>query len=157
MEELFQLRSLIRQSRNSEALILIGEMAAGGRDSKICGILSYTDILLHYLIVKYAERRLTRSGEAGARNSIDMILRINRRRGSGGYYLDKSELMEVIQESWPMAIRRASFEAFEGRYDEYELAEKIDASQIKKEALQLIIDTMEGVVPPGTWRKDTDC
>ncbi len=142
MEELFRLRTYIEQNHKAEALILIGEMEEMGRDGKICKILNYTDVLLHYLIVKYAERRLTRSGEATARNAVDMILRVNRRRESGSFYLDKTALEEVIRESWKMALRKASFDAFEGRYDETELGEKVDASQIQKEALQMILAGM---------------
>ena len=143
MEEFLRLRSLIRQGSDNEALVLIAEMEEAVMDNKICTILNYTDTLLHYLIVKYAERRLTRSGETAARNTVAMIHRINKRRITGGYYLDKSELKKIMEESWPIAIRRAALDAFEGRYDEIELLEKIDPSQIKKEALQLIADTME--------------
>jgi hypothetical protein len=118
------------------------------RDERFCTITGYMDDLLCHLIVRYAERRLTRSGESGIRNTVDKILRSLRCRSlDGGFYLDREDLKSIIEESWLTALRNASFHAFEGRYTENELAEKLDASQIRKEALQLVIDRMKETTP----------
>ncbi len=138
MEELFQLRMLIEQGHYDEALTLIGEMEEMSRDDKINKINSFLDILLLYMMKKDAEKRSTRSWEASIRNAADMICRTNKRRKTGGLYLTSSELREAIDESWETALRKASLEAFEGRYDEAELARKIDEAKIKHEALALI-------------------
>lgn len=138
MEELFQLRSFIEQGNYDEALTLIGEMEEMSRDDKISKIESFLDILLLHLIKKHAEKRSTRSWEGSVRNAVDMITRTNKRRKAGGYYLTTDELRDAVEESWNTALRKASFEAFEGGYDESELARMIDDRQVKKEALDLI-------------------
>ncbi len=138
MEELFQLRSFIEQGNYDEALTLIGEMEEMSRDDKISRIESFLDILLLHLIKKHAEKRSARSWEGSVRNAVDMVNRTNKRRKAGGYYLTSDDLREAIEESWNTALRKASFEAFEGRYDESELARMIDDKQVKKEALELV-------------------
>jgi hypothetical protein len=138
MEELFQLRSYIERGLYEEALTLIGEMEEMSRDDKINKIESFLDVLLLHLIKKHAEKRTTRSWEGSIRNAVDMIHRTNKRRKAGGYYLNRDELQEAVEESWNTALRRASFEVLEGRYDEFELARMVDAGKIKDEALRLI-------------------
>jgi hypothetical protein len=112
-----------------------------GRDDKVSKIESFSDILLLHIIKKHAEKRTTRSGEASIKNSADMINRINKRRKAGGYYLTTEDLENAIGESWNTALRKASLEAFEGRYDEDELAGKVNADEIRQEALRLIVET----------------
>ena len=51
-------------------------------------------------------------------NASRQILRINKGRKSGGFYLSEEELREIIAEAYPDAIRRATLEAFEGQYTE---------------------------------------
>lgn len=141
MEELLELRGYIEKGNYAEALNLIGEMEEMSRDDKINKIFSYTEILLIHLIKQHAEKRSTRSWNASIRNSVYRINYINKRKKSGGYYITKNEISSIIGDAWHTALITASLEVLEGRYDEDELAEKVDAGQIKKEALQLIIDT----------------
>ena len=54
--------------------------------------------------------------------------------------MTKDELQEAIDEIYQAALDLASLEAFEGQYDELYLARKIDEKQLKKEALNLILD-----------------
>ena len=138
MEELIELRSHIEQKRYGDALSLIGEMEEMSIDDKISKIESFLDILLLHLIKQHAEKRTTRSWKGSILNAADMIRRTNKRRKAGGYYLSREDLQEAVNESWRTALRRASFEAFEGRYDDSELAEMVDDAQIKEEALEVI-------------------
>jgi uncharacterized protein (TIGR02270 family) len=46
---------------------------------------------------------------------------------------------ESIEEIYPASLRQASLEAFEGHYDDSELAAKIDEHKIKEEALQKVL------------------
>ena len=55
--------------------------------------------------------------------------------------MTKDELQEAIDEIYQAALDTASLEAFEGQYDELELARKIDEKQIRKKALRLIMDS----------------
>ncbi len=140
MEELSELRTYVEQGNYAEALNLIGEMEEMSRDDKITKIFSYAEILLIHLIKKHAEKRTTRSWDASVRNSVYRINYVNKRRKSGGYYLSEDELSEVIGDAWEMALLRASFEAFEGRFDETELARQVDARQIRAEAMRLLTE-----------------
>lgn len=138
MEELAELRAYVEQGNYADALTLIGEMEEMSRDDKITKIFSYAEILLIHLIKKSAEKRTTRSREASIRNAVYRINYVNKRRKSGGYYLKADDLEEVIGDAWEMALLRASFEAFEGRFDETELAQQVDARQIRTEAMRLL-------------------
>jgi hypothetical protein len=138
MEELFELRDHIEHGRYDAALNLIGEMEEMSRDDKINKIFSYMEILLIHLIKQYAEKRSTRSWEASIRNSVYRINYINKRKKAKGYYCPEEDLIQIMTDALPMAFLRASFEAFEGRYDDKELAEMVDKEKIKTEALRLI-------------------
>ncbi len=138
MEELQQLRDYIEHGRYADALVLIGEMEDMSRDDKVQKIQSFLQILLVHLIKRRAERRITRSWEVSIRNAIDAIQRANKRRRSGGYYLDEAELAESIEEIFASSLRLASLEAFEGRYDDIELAEMLDLVALKQEALDMV-------------------
>ncbi|MBF0225624.1 MAG: DUF29 family protein [Desulfobacterales bacterium] len=138
MEELYELRTYIENGHYQDALLLIGEMEEMSKDDKINKIFSYMEILLIHLIKQHAESRSTRSWEASIRNSSYKINYINKRKKAGGYYCDKEELINIIDDAWPIALIRASLEAFEGRYNDVELAEKVHENQIKEEALNLL-------------------
>ncbi|MDM8524994.1 DUF29 family protein [Desulfococcaceae bacterium HSG8] len=140
MEELFELRTCIEEGRYTDALFLVGEMEDMSKDDKINKIESFMEVLLLHLIKQHAEKRSTRSWEVSIFNSVHQINKTNKRRKAGGYYLKQDELKDAIEESYPIALKRASLEAFEGSLDETELARKADEEQIKKEALALISD-----------------
>jgi len=143
MEELFELRTYIEKGRYADALVLLGEMEEMSRDDKINKIESFLEILLLHLIKRHAEKRLTRSWKVSILNSVYHINKTNRRRKAGGYYLKVNELRDAIEESYPVALRHASLEAFEGTLDETELARKVDEESIKKEALELILKAQQ--------------
>ncbi len=144
MEELLELRSYIQQGNYAAALNLLGEMEEMSRDDKISKIFSYAEILLIHLIKKYAEKRSTRSWEASIRNSVYRIRYANKRRKSGGCYLNTEDLKEVIQDAWPTALISASLETLEGQYDDEALTLMVDETEIKKNALELILDMEPG-------------
>ena len=140
MEELLELRTYVEQGRYAEALVLIGEMEEMSRDEKINKIESFLQIILLHLIKQQVEQRTTRSWEVSIRNAVDGIQRVNKRRKAGGWYLDEGELRESIEEIFPTALRQASLEAFEGRYDDAELADRFDREQVKRQALQMMLE-----------------
>lgn len=138
MEELLELRRFIEQQRYAEALDLIAEMEEMSREDKINKIDSFSEILLLHLIKQEVEARTTRSWELTIRNAVRQIARVNRRRKSGGTYLDESELREIIAEVYPPALERAALETFEGRYDAQELGQKANRATLQQKALELI-------------------
>ncbi len=141
MEELFELRKHIEQGNYTAAMALLGEMEEMSRDDKINKIGSLIEILILHIIKQQAEQRSARSWEVSIRNALDNIEDINKRRKSGGYYLDRAELEQIIAERYLRALRRASLEVYEGRFDASELAEKIDAEKIRLESLNLIFES----------------
>jgi pentatricopeptide repeat protein len=139
VDELLELRGYVEEGDYVKALTLIGEMEEMSREDKVNKIGSFMEVLILHLIKQHAECRSTRSWEVSIKNAVDNIADINKRRKAGGYYLRKEELKETIDERYQRALRRASLEAFEGIFDELELAEKIDEDRIKQEALQMIV------------------
>jgi len=140
MEELAELRTCLEQGRYTEAMILLGEMEEMSKDDKINKICRFVIVLLLHLIKKDAQKHTTRSWEVSIRNAVREISQINKRRKSGGYYLNEEELREIIEEAYEAALDNAALEAFEGCYSGSELAEMADEEKIGKEALQLILE-----------------
>jgi hypothetical protein len=66
------------------------------------------------------------------------INKINKRRKSGGVYLNQTELMEILQQGYQVALKRAALEAFEGRYETEELAAMVNEQEILTQSLELI-------------------
>ncbi|MDM8565396.1 DUF29 family protein [Candidatus Halobeggiatoa sp. HSG11] len=143
MEELLKLRTAIEQQRYNDALIYLGEMEEMSREDKIHKIRSYVIILLIHLIKQQTEQRTTRSWDCSIANSIDEIQYVNKRRKSGGYYLTKDELVEIIAQAYSPALRKAALEAFEGQYTTKQLEEKINSNTIQAEALNHILEIMQ--------------
>lgn len=139
MEELMELREYIEKGRYVEALALIGEMEEMGLEDKIHKIGSFVEILILHLIKQHVENRSTRSWDVSIKNAVDSIEDTNSRRKFGGYYLGPEELGEIIDRRYRRALRRASLEVLEGRYDESELAAKVDEALIKENTLSLLL------------------
>ncbi|MFB2920158.1 MULTISPECIES: DUF29 family protein [Aerosakkonema] len=138
MEELLALKSLLLQGDISGALVIVEELEEMSRDDKINNIRSYAKILLLHLIKQQAENRTTRSWDVSIRNSVREIQEKNKRRKAGGYYLTASELREVLEAAYPMAIDKASLEVAEGIYETEELENMVNREEIIDRALALI-------------------
>ncbi len=139
MDEIFELRQLIEQGRYPEALNLIGELEEMSKDDKINKIISYMEILLLHLIKQTVEKRSTKSWDVSIKNCLYQIARTNKRRKAGGYYLTEEDLKEALEEAWTPAIRMASLETANGKYDEEELAQIVDKQMLLEKALELIL------------------
>jgi hypothetical protein len=144
MEELLALRRDIEQRRYTEAFDLLAEMEEMSREDKANKIYSFAEILLLHLIKQRAEQRTTRSWELSIRHAARHIARVNKRYKSRGTYLSEAELCEVLAEAYQPALERAALEAFEGRYDDVELGQKVDRATVEQQALELIIVHQEG-------------
>jgi hypothetical protein len=138
MEELLELRTCIEQQRYADALTLIAEMEEMSKEDKINKIESFAEVLLLHLIKQAAEKRITRSWNLSIANAIRHIRRTNKRRKSGGHYLEADELREIVREAWQPALERAALEAFEGRHDAGELRQMVDQEAIEQKAFDLI-------------------
>ncbi|AFZ53336.1 DUF29 family protein [Cyanobacterium aponinum UTEX 3222] len=139
MEELLALRQYIEEKNYDRALELVAELEEMSKEDKLNKIFSYAVILLLHLIKQQAEKRTTRSWDFSIYNSIKEIKKINKRRKSGGYYATEEELKEILADAFDTAIRKASLEAFEGKYNPEELMLKIDYDSIQSSALKSIL------------------
>ena len=91
-DELHALRQAIEAGDYTQALWLIDEMDEMSRDDKINKIISYMRVLLIHLIKQAVEKRTTRSWDDSIEEALDSIAATNKRRSSGGYYLDDEAL-----------------------------------------------------------------
>lgn len=139
MEEILLLRKMVEEHDYQGALALIDEMEEMAKDDKINKVEAYLLVLLIHLIKQQSEKRTTRSWDHSIENAIDGIYVSNKRRKAKGHYLTEDELREAIEERFNRAVKDAAREAFEGIYSSSELAKMIDADQIKKKALDLIV------------------
>lgn len=135
MEELIQLRESIEKHDLVAALQIVDELEEMSVEDKLNKIFSYMVVLLLHLIKEDAEKRLTKSGKLSINNSIKQINRINKRRKSGGYYANKADLSEIIDDAFELALEGAAIEAFGGAYDEQELLKLIKVDEIKDKAI----------------------
>lgn len=141
LDELDELREAIKSGDYSQALALIDELDEMSRDDKINKIGSYMRVLLIHLIKQTAEQRSTRSWDASIHAALRQIARTNKRRKSGGYYLDDDSLAEALAEVWPDALEWAAMEAFEGVYSIDELNEMVDRPSLLADAIERIRGT----------------
>lgn len=145
MEELFELKTAIKEQRYLEALNLVKEMEEMSRDDKINKIDSFSLILLLHLIKQHAEKRTTRSWDLSIHHAVRQICRTNKRRKSGGYYLNQEELQDIIENAYPTALKMAALEAFEGQHTAEQLSAQVVDEKIKHQALELILAEIETV------------
>jgi DNA primase large subunit len=138
MEELLALRQAIEEQRYVDALLLLEEMEEMSREDKINKMDSFAVILLLHLIKQQVEQRTTRSWDLSIHNAVRQIQRINKRRKSGGVYLQQTELAELLAEAFPTALKMAAIEAFAGQLSEAQLAKQVNRKVIEQQALGLI-------------------
>jgi hypothetical protein len=117
MDELIELKQKIIDHQWDEALAIATELEEMSKDDKINSISSFCVILLLHIIKQEAEKRTTKSWDVSIKNCLAEIKKRNKRRKSGGTYLSVQELTEILDESYELALERASLEAFEGRFD----------------------------------------
>ncbi|CAD5961401.1 hypothetical protein PA905_49260 [Planktothrix agardhii CCAP 1459/11A] len=138
MEEILTLKELLLKGDIPGSLAIVEELEEMGRKDIIKTIRSYAIVLLIHLIKRQVEKRTTRSWDVSIRNSIREIQQENKRRKSGGYYLDHQELMETLEEAYLNAIDQASLEVSEGIYEAKELEKLANREELLNQAFQLI-------------------
>lgn len=138
MEELYQLRQFLESGRYNDALLLVDEMEEMSRDDKITRIASFMEILLLHLIKQTVEQRTTPSWERSIHNAVRHIVRTNKRRQAGGYYLTDAELWHTLEETFNDALYNASFETRGGQHTAEELRGMVDRGTLLQGALELI-------------------
>ncbi len=140
MEELFELKDLLLAGNIDDALLLVEELTEMSKDDKLNKIFSFSIIILLHLIKQQAEKRSTRSWEVSIANAVRQIQRTNKRRKAGGNYLKPAELRETLEDAYSSALRQASLEAFEGKYEAEELEKMVNKTAIIEQGIELILE-----------------
>ena len=139
MEELYELRKYIETGKYQEALLLVDEMEDMSRDDKINRISSFMEVLLVHLIKQAAEKKTTRSWEVSIRHALRQMVKINKRRKAGGWYLTAQELRAALEETYESALDSASLETLAGQYT----AEELDSLVARTEITTLAWEKMQ--------------
>jgi hypothetical protein len=141
MEELYELRKYIESGKYQEALLLLDEMEEMSRDDKINRIASFMEVLLRHLIKQAVENRTTKSWDVSIRNALRQIVKLNKRRKAGGWYLTDAELFEALGEAYDSAMDSASLEAHGGEHSAEEIGTMLDRAAMLRLALEKILAT----------------
>lgn len=141
MDELLELKQYIETKRYDDALLLISEMEEMAKEDKLNKIGSFIVILLVHLIKQRAEKRSTRSWDTSVYGSLFEIKKTNKRRKSGGFYAESTDFVQMVNDGYPLALRKAADEAFDGNFDGDELEKLFDVASLKQEALDKLIAT----------------
>lgn len=64
------------------------------------------------------------------------INKTNKRRKAGSYFLSEAELLDVLEDGYNVALKKAAIEAFEGRYETEELAAMVERQAILSQAIE---------------------
>ena len=141
MEEILELKNYLLDGNLEGALEIAIYLEEMGKDDKISTITSFCIVLLTHLIKRQAEHRTTRSWNVSIDGSTWEIHRRNKRRKSGGYYLNEQELTDCLKDAYASAIKKAALEINEGEYTAKELAALMEPrDRLIQEALTLILD-----------------
>ena len=137
-QELIDLRKSILEGRYADALAIVDELEGMSRQAILRNIQSFLKIMLIHLIKNQVEQRLTSSWAASIRNSIVEIKKLNLKDNKTSYYIGTDEWNNLLEEELESAIRDASLEVLNGIYNEFELTEMVDRTQVIENAQTLL-------------------
>ncbi len=141
-QELIDLRQSILEGRYADALAIVDELEGMSKKSILRQIKSFLTILLIDLIKNQVEQRLTNSWASSIRNSIREIRELNIKENKTTYYINPDEWEILIEEEvMENAIADASDEVLNGIYNQFQLAEMLDKSQVIQKAKSFLLLT----------------
>ncbi|MFB2879401.1 DUF29 family protein [Floridanema aerugineum] len=130
VQELLDLRASILAGRYEEALTLIDELEAMGKQAIIRNIESFLIRLMIHLIKNQIEQRLTNSWANSISDSIVQIKKLNLKDNKTSYYINSDEWQSYLEAAIKLAIRPASLEIFNGQLKAKQISEQLDLSQL---------------------------
>jgi len=137
-QELIDLRNSILEGRYADALVIVDELSGMSKQAILRNIQSYLKILLIHLIKNQVEQRLTSSWAASIRNSVVEIKKLNLKDNKTSYYINTDEWNNLLEEELESAIRDASLEVLNAIYNEFQLTEMVDRTQVVENAQSLL-------------------
>ncbi len=144
MEEILELKELIKKRDYDGAMKIVEEMEEMSKKDIINNIRSYAVILLLHLIKREVENRTTSSWDDSIDFSILEIQALNRRQEGKGNYLNREELKELMeQDAFRLAIIKARREVFKGVLAPKEIAARVDKDTLINKALDMIASDID--------------
>jgi hypothetical protein len=138
-QELINLRDSILQRRYADALAIVDDLEGMSKKAIIRQIRSFLKILLIHLIKNQIEQRFTNSWIASIRNSIREIQDVNLKENKKSYYINQDEWENFIEEEViEDAMADASLEVMNGKYNQIQLADIIDRTDLMQTTLKLL-------------------
>ncbi len=142
-QELLELRNYILKGESESALQLLDELDEMSKKSILRSIKSQLRKLLIHCIKNQIEDRLTNSWTSSIRDSLIEIQDLNTKENKKSYYIRSDEWDEYVEEVFNAAVSSASVEVFEGRYNPFQLIEKVDKAKLIKIVKQLVSMTYQ--------------
>ncbi|MGK7882410.1 MAG: DUF29 family protein [Crocosphaera sp.] len=130
-QELIELRQYINEGRYQDALEIIDELEEMSKKAILEKIQSFLVRLLIHLIKNQVEQRLTNSWAVSIRDSIIKIQSLNLKDNKNSYYIKEEDWQDYLEEAFDDAIFAASVEVFEGKYNPFQLREKVNEEDVK--------------------------
>lgn len=138
VQELIDLRITILAGRYEEALTLIDELEAMGKQAIIRNIETFLIKLMIHLIKNQIEQRLTNSWANSISDSIVPIKKLNIKDNKTYYYINSDEWQSYLEAAIKLAIRPASLEIFNGQLKAKQISDRLDLSQLIKTAKTML-------------------
>lgn len=137
-QELIDLRKSIMEGRYTDALVIVDELEGMSKQAILRNIQSYLRVLLIHLIKNQVEQRLTSSWAASIRNPLVEIKKLNLKENKTSHHINSDEWYTWLEEEIESAIRDASSEVLDGIYNEFQLTEIVDRTQVIQNAHKLL-------------------
>jgi hypothetical protein len=91
-----------------------------------------------HLIKNQVEQRLTNSWAASIESSILEIKKLNLKDNKKSYYLNIDEWVEILEDSIELAIRPASLEVMNGKFQRQQISQMLNKPQLILTGTELI-------------------
>ncbi|WP_016950069.1 DUF29 family protein [Anabaena sp. PCC 7108] len=137
-QELIDLRNSILQGRYADALVIVDELEGMSKQAILRNIESFLVRLIIHLIKNQIEQRLTNSWAASIESSILEIKKLNLKDNKKSYYLNINEWLEILEDAIESAIRPASLEIMNGKFQRQQISQMLNKPQLILTATELI-------------------
>ena len=138
VQELTDLKQCILEERYQDALEIIDELEAMGKQSILRNIESFLVRLFIHLIKNQVESRLTNSWIASISDSIIQIKKLNLKDNKTSYYIQADQWQTYLEDAIEQAIRPASVEILGGSLKATQLSARIDRNALLEIAQKLL-------------------
>jgi hypothetical protein len=95
-------------------------------------------VLLIHLIKNQIEQRLTNSWAASIENAILEIKKLNMKENKKSYYINNDEWSEILTDALESAIRPATLEVMNGKFNRKQLSQLLNKEQLILTATELL-------------------